>query len=60
MQSTILSLMLILAPIYSAQAYLDPGSGSLIIQAIIGGIMGLAMVIKIYWHKIKSFFSPKK
>ena len=39
-----------------ANAYIDPGSGSLILQGIIAGIaMGL-YTIKLYWYKIKSFF----
>jgi hypothetical protein len=40
-------------PLY---AYLDPGTGSLIIQALIAGIVGVLYVIKIYWQKIKSLF----
>jgi hypothetical protein len=39
--------------------YLDPGSGSLIIQAIIAGIAGSAYAVKIYYHKIKSFLGIK-
>ena len=39
-----------------ANAYIDPGSGSLILQGIIAGIaMGL-YTIKLYWYRIKSFF----
>ena len=42
-----------------ANAYIDPGSGSLILQGIIAGTaMGL-YTIKIYWYKIKSFFKRK-
>lgn len=43
-----------------AHAYLDPGMGSLILQTVIGGIGGLALVLKIYWHRIKQFFSRMK
>ena len=35
-------------------AYLDPGTGSMIIQALIAGLVGAAFAIKIFWHKIKS------
>ena len=39
-----------------AYAYLDPGVGSVILQAIIGGIaVGMTMV-SIYWQKVKKFF----
>lgn len=36
-----------------AQAYLDPGTGSMILQAIIGAIAGGLVLVKIYWGKIK-------
>lgn len=37
-------------------AYLDPGTGSLIVQAIIGGAVAVAVVLKAYWHKIGKLF----
>ena len=37
-------------------AYLDPGSGSLIFQIIIGGLIGGLFGIKMFWKNIKSFF----
>lgn len=38
-----------------AYAYLDPGTGSLILQGLIGGIAAGMAVISIYYHKIKAF-----
>jgi hypothetical protein len=38
-------------------AYLDPGSGSLIVQIVVGAIAGSALVVKLYWRKFKSLFS---
>ncbi len=38
-------------------AYLDPGTGSYILQVIIAALLGVAFTIKIYWKKLKSFFS---
>ena len=43
-----------------AHAYLDPGIGSIILQAIIGGIAATIFTIKMYWQKIKDFFNKKK
>jgi hypothetical protein len=43
-----------------AHAYLDPGTGSMIVQAIIGGIAGVTVIIGIYWRKVRSFFSSKR
>ncbi|NIQ15433.1 MAG: hypothetical protein GTO02_13860 [Candidatus Dadabacteria bacterium] len=39
----------------SAFAYLDPGTGSLIIQSILAAIAGAIVAIKYYWHKILFF-----
>ena len=33
--------------------YLDPGSGSIIIQAVIGALVGVGITLRIYWWKIK-------
>jgi hypothetical protein len=38
----------------SAHAYLDPGTGSIILQVLLGGIAGIALAIKLYWHKFLS------
>jgi hypothetical protein len=40
--------------------YLDPGSGSLIVQAVIAGIAGASYFVKLYFSKIKSFFFGSK
>jgi len=40
-----------------AYGYIDPGTGSLIIQSLIGAIAAIGVTLKIYWHKIKLFFS---
>lgn len=39
--------------ISDAYAYIDPGSGSLVIQIIIGALVGAGITLKIYWHKFK-------
>lgn len=38
-----------------AYAYLDPGTGSLILQGLIGGIAAGLAVISVYFRKIKAF-----
>ena len=45
---------------FDAQAYIDPGSGSIIIQAIIGVIATVGTTATIYWRKIKDFFKKDK
>ena len=36
----------------NAHAYLDPGTGSMILQVLLGGVAGLALAGKLYWHKL--------
>ena len=43
----------------TAFAYLDPGTGSILLQGIIAGVAGVVVVLKLYWYRIKNFFSPK-
>jgi len=40
----------------NAYAYLDAGTGSYIIQVLIGTLMGGIVAIKIYWRNIRDFF----
>jgi hypothetical protein len=37
----------------AAYAYVDPASGSILLQLILGGIAGVAVVIKLYWQRCK-------
>ena len=48
-----LLLMAVAAP---ASAYIDPGTGSLILQTVLGGLAGLFVAWKFLWHRVKSWF----
>lgn len=37
-------------------SYLDPGSGSFILQILIATLVGGLFVVKIYWKRITGFF----
>ena len=39
-----------------AWAYLDPGTGSMIISAIVGLFATVGLALKTYWYKVKAFF----
>ncbi len=43
-----------------AHAYIDTGSGSIIFQALAGAAMAAGLFVKVFWRRIKSFFSRKK
>lgn len=40
--------------------YIDPGSGSYLVQVIVAAALGAAFWIKMSWHRIVSFFKGKK
>ena len=40
-----------------AFAYLDPGTGSFLIQIVIAAVVGSLFTIKMWWHNIKNFIA---
>lgn len=44
----------------NAYAYLDPGTGSMLLQGLIAAVAGGALVIRVYWGKWKSLFTSSK
>ncbi len=42
-----------------AHAYLDPASGSMLLQMIVGGVAGVALAVRLFWHRILGFFGVK-
>jgi len=40
--------------------YIDPGTGSIILQAIIASVVGAALFARLFWHRILKFFGVKK
>ena len=39
--------------------YLDPGSGSFLIQLLIAALLGLGVAVRASWSKIKGWFGVK-
>jgi hypothetical protein len=37
-------------------SYLDAGTGSIILQAVLGGVVGALVAVKLFWNQIKAFF----
>ena len=50
--ATLFMLGMAVAP---AWAYFDPGTGSMLLQLLIGGIAGSLFVVKLYFGRFKSF-----
>ena len=40
----------------NAYAYLDPGTGSYIIQLLIAAVVGIGFALRLFWGRIKNFF----
>ena len=44
---------------FSPFPYLDPGSGSFIIQIVIAALLGLGVALRASWGTIKKYFGAK-
>ena len=40
-------------------AYIDPGSGSMLLQMLLGGVAGVAVAVRMYWHRLRGFFGSR-
>jgi hypothetical protein len=40
--------------------YIDPGSGSMILQMILGGLAAAAVFAKLFWHRLLVFLKIRK
>lgn len=56
----VVGLWLSLFIVGDVHAYLDPGTGSIVLQAIIAAVAGGFMVLRIYWSKVKQLFTRRK
>jgi hypothetical protein len=44
----------------SAQAYLDPNTGSMAIQLLLAGVVGVLSTFRLYRDRLKSFFTRRQ
>ncbi|MDI7275208.1 MAG: hypothetical protein QME94_04445 [Anaerolineae bacterium] len=54
--SVLLCACLLLAFPPPAHAYLDPGTGSLVVQLLVAGLLGVALTVRLFWRRIKAAF----
>ena len=50
-------LLILTSPAY---AYLDPGSVSMWLQVVLGGLAGFVVLLKLFWRRILGFFGIYK
>jgi hypothetical protein len=55
LRTAALSIALLAASTAPAWAYLDPGTGSMMLQLMLGGIAGVAVVGKLYLRRATDF-----
>jgi len=60
MQVAIVFLLLMVISTRQAEAYIDPGTGSNVLQLILGGSLGTLFIMKRYWHSIIKLLTGKK
>ncbi len=46
------AVLLVLLSASAAHAYIDPGSGSMLLQLLLGGVAGLVVLAKLYWQRL--------
>ena len=57
MNATLLILIYLIVQPKEAHAYIDPASGSYVIQIIIAFMLGGLFAIKTFWRSIKNYFT---
>ena len=58
-KNTLLTLLIVLSLLVNplnAHAYLDPGTGSMVLQLLLAGVAGLGVVVKLFWGKLSAPF----
>jgi hypothetical protein len=51
---------LLLVPVPAEGQYLDPGAASIIVQAVVAGVVAVGAAVKLYWSKISGLFSRRR
>ena len=58
-----LSVILVLVALWAwapaLHAYIDPGAGSALLQALIGGVAVVAALVAHQWHRLRAWFSGR-
>jgi hypothetical protein len=62
MSIAFICLVLLLVCVSEARvdAYLDPGSGSMLVQLLLGGVAGVAVIARLGWQRFRDLFRPRE
>ena len=56
----LMAVAILLAFAQPAYAYLDPGGGGMIVQLLLGGVAGAAVLVKLFWHRLITAIGLRK
>jgi hypothetical protein len=56
----VLVLLAVLSLASPAYAYLDPGTGSMLVSAVIGVVAAVGLALKMFWYRVTGLFRGKK
>ena len=56
----ITSWLLLFVYVTPAFAYIDPGSGGMMMQLLLGGVAGVVVLARLYWQRFTTFLGIKK
>ena len=51
----LMSIFLVLILVNQSYAYIDPGTGSMLVQAVLAAVAVASVSIGIFWRRIRSF-----
>jgi hypothetical protein len=60
LDAAVVALILTTTQVTPAYAYVDPGSISVVVTAILGGIAAVGYTLRVYLGQLKHLFSRKK
>jgi hypothetical protein len=46
--------------LFAVFAYLDPGTGSMLVQLLVGGVAAVAVTAKLYWNRLLRLLRIRK
>ena len=60
MNKAVICLLVVFVWMWEARldAYLDPGSGSMLVQLLLGGVAGVAVIARLGWQRFRDLFRP--
>ena len=52
--------MVMFAGATPAFAYVDPGSGGMMMQLLLGGVAGVTVLLRLYWQRLTTIIGVRK